>query len=369
MNRVAEGSVVADSGKTPSLDAILAQHTAAFVEAREAAEAEEEMATEEAVSAEGDETAQGDTEAPTEPAPETEAEASAEEAEETAAPGESEAPAVAEAKGIAKSLQILDKTDPAAAKAVRELQTALGKSREEIRAQERERAEFEVSKKELDQILADYRTSVAAETAPEPTAEQQGQADELEKAMEEEGLSPEQKAMYRKLMGVAIDGAIKSKRLVSADSIQQQERTKAQGSYVSGAHKAAATAFGEAFGKVSDDGALVMDRALGAPQGPHAKVLADTRNRLSSSEQGMTWADVFKVARYDEAVKEAYQRGLAETATKAAEAARNTARRKAGTVSASTPAANGTSRFTPQKGESRDAMLDRIIAFKMKHAV
>lgn len=364
MPRIAEGSVVADNGKTPTLDAILAKHTAGFVEAREAAEAEEEGA-EQAVSAEGDETAQGDTDASTEQGTDTEAEANADTEETAATPGESEEPAGTEAKGIAKSLQILDANDPEAAKAVRGLQTALGRSREEIRAQERERAEFEAAKKELDQILADYR---ATEQTVAP-AEQQEQIDDLERAMEEEGLNDAQKAMYRRLMGVAIEGAIKSKKLVSADSIEQQERTKAQVAYVSGSHKAATEAFGEAFGKVGDDGSLVMDKALGAPAGPHAKVLAETRNRLSSQAQGMTWADVWKVARYDAAVQEAYQKGLTEAQAKAGEAARVAGRKAAGSVSRSTPAANGVPRLTPNKGEGREAFLDRIIAFKMKHTV
>lgn len=362
MNRSDTGNVGAD-GKTPSLDAILSQHTAGF-----AAVADDDDG--EAVS-EGDETAQADTAAATETGAETQSDQATEEAEETAATGESDAATEAtESAGIDEALRALDETNPALGNAVRSLQTAFTKSREQIRAQERERAEndaaFKAKMAEVDQILADYR---AAEETADTTAQETAEADALEEAMDAEGLTADQKAMYRRLLRVAIDQAVASKRLVSADALAQGEKARAQQSYVATEHAAAAKAFGEEFGKVNDDGTLVLDTALKAPAGPHAKLLSDTRNRLSAADRGMTWADVWKVARYDDAVKEAYAKGVAEGQAKAGQTTRVQQRKNAATVNASAPPGTAPSSLKPTKGESRDAFYERLIRFHQKHAV
>lgn len=255
----------------------------------------------------------------------------------------------AKEKGIGwdKVLEILDNTDPLAAKEARKFQGEWSK----IHGQEADVSRRLEEAKSLQNQLRD---------ALEEVKGLKDQGDEEPKTIPTlEELLPNVPVAQREAFKSAFEVLKDQMGLVSRDELQTDADKKAQSEYVKTLYTDHAKKHGEQFGTVNDKGELVISPEL-KPK------LEAVRERLSSGRQGVTWADLHILASHEDIVKSERDKAVAEyreslktkTATKVA------ALKKGQTVDGSTSV--GGTRFARVKGESAKQTYDR--AFELAYS-
>jgi len=222
--------------------------------------------------------------------------------------------------GIAAALRHLDDTNPEHAKAVRELQGRL--SRETV-----DRAQFVKDKEELAQILEEVRGLKDDDDGEQEPITGDAQTDSaLAKIPENQ----------RALFVAAMQEYLHKEGYKSETVAQAEQRVKEQAQYVATSDKEGIEKFGSAFADVDDDGNIIFDDDK-VPRGEHTDVLRSTRDRVAAPDKGVTWVDLYKIARFDDEVTAAEQRGYEKAKAEGAKATRKAQAIKGSTVNGSTP--------------------------------
>lgn len=332
---------VGDNAETPNIDDIIAQHSSAFANIQDDGDEsndlfDDDMDTDDEAEV-GEETETAETTTPTgegensDDADDDDMSEDADGEEEESEDAEAKAETAAEG-GIAGAIRYLEDNNPDFAKAVRELQGRL--SRETA-----DRSQFEKDREELSEILAEVRAAKAeeekAQAAQEPEDDEENSV--LAKIPEDQ----------REVFVAAMQEYLEKHGYKNEDALNREEMTRAATEYVADAHKKAVEAFGEDFAAVDESGAIKMTKD-NVPDGPRAEDMAAVRDRWSAPDKGVTWDDVYRIAAFDDAVKEAEERGYEKAKAELGKAARSKAAVKASTVNGSSSA-----------GDTRPVIYDR----------
>lgn len=257
--------------------------------------------------------------------------------------------------GIAAAIRHLDETNPEYAKAVRELQGRL--SRETA-----DRAQFDKDKAELADILKEVRELREGEEE-EDIAGTNAKVQPLTGDKATDSALAKIPQAQRDLFTAALKEYLQGEGYKSETDVQREQRLKAQQDYIAQSHKTASERFGKSFGELDADGNLVVDDD-NTPKGDYATELKVTRDRLAAADRGVTWDDVYKIARYDEDVKAAETRGYDKAKAELSKASRKAAAIKGSTVNSSTP--GGPTRpvlYDPKKDKDPEVVYERAYRF------
>lgn len=236
--------------------------------------------------------------------------------------------------GIAAALEHLDDFDPNLAKAVRELQKGYTQRSQEASQFAKDRAELADILREVKE-LRDAEPDEETPSAPDPS---------IEEAFKD--LTPEQRTIWEKMF----DAEAKRRGIVTDQALSSRDALKAQNAYVLERHREAAKVFGDDFGALADDGTLKLSDATRA-------ALVETRDRLQATDKGVTWDDIYRITRFDAAVKAAEERGKQAVLTQLKKQGRDLKILKGGTVDSSTSPTDGKPQIYDRKrdkGKSDD---------------
>ena len=237
--------------------------------------------------------------------------------------------------GIDVVLRELDEINPAAARVVRGLQRDFG--------------DYNTARKQLD--ITQNQTLEMQRQLREALSEIKNAGDEDTQGEEDpdnplSNVKPEERDLFKRAL------AFELKKL--GVKTQNEADIEAQAEYVAARVKENGEKLGESLGKVGENGQVEFAPDI------KAKVEA-VRDRLSSTRQGVTWADLHILAMHDEIVKAAAENAVEEF--KKALVARNGKKigmlRRAETVDGSV-AAPTNPRLKPAKGETQEAFRRRV---------
>lgn len=355
---------VGNDAETPNLDNIIDQHAGDFQFVEEEnpddlfsddmdneAEVGEKAETAETTNSASDGEDAGDTEKGDMSEKDGEEEKEEKEEKEEADPKTETAPE----GGIAGAIRYLEENNPDFAKAVRELQGSLSR----VTA---DRQQFDKDKAELAAILEEVRELREEETVQEQEVAKQ------QKANPDSALAkiPENQ---RSLFVAAMQEFLEQNGYKNETVVQKEETLKAAKQYVDDIHKKAVESFGEEFGKLDDNGNLVLDKEQ-VPVSPKAKEMKAVRDRWTAQDKGVTWDDIYRIATFDDAVKAAEERGYKKAQEEAKKTQRTAEKIKASTVNGSSSTGSTRPVIWDKKKEGKidpDKVYERAFNFAMRN--